>query len=200
MGASLALEQPDSRAIVTLEARDGRRVKVRHMRREDAILLKRMFYRLSSETRYRRFFVPLDKVEEERVDLEAHRLASIDPTHERALIALVEEQGRDECIGVARYGLLDHRRDTCEASVVIRDDYQGSGLGGQLFDLLVQIALVSGLRHMILLTHADNLGMIALVKRVGLPFKGRYSSGLYEIDLMLSDALKPFFPFTSPEA
>ncbi|HMQ33839.1 MAG TPA: GNAT family N-acetyltransferase [Chloroflexaceae bacterium] len=199
MGQLILPNHPDLGAVVTLEARDGRSVRVRHMRVDDAALLERMFYRLSSETRYRRFFVPLDSIEEERVHREAARLATIDPTLETALIAVVDEEGREEAVGVARYTCLEERQDACEGSIVLRDDYQGAGIGRQLFDLLVQVALAHGLRHMVLLTHADNGGMIALVQGLGVPYKGRYSSGLYEMDVQLTDAAAPFFPFTSPE-
>lgn len=199
MGQISIPNQPNLSAIVHLEARDGREVRVRHMRHGDAELLERMFYRLSSETRYRRFFVPLDNIEEERLQRETRRLATINPEMETALIAVIDEEGREEAVAVARYTCLDHRDDACEGSIVIRDDFQGVGIGRQLFDLLVQVALAHGLRHMILLTHADNCGMIALVHGLGLPYKGRYSSGLYEMDVLMSDGLTPFFPFTSPE-
>lgn len=199
MGQPILPNYPNLGAATTLEARDGRPVRVRHMRQDDADLLERLFWKLSSETRYRRFFVPLDNIEEERLHRETRRLASIDPAMETALIAVVEEEGCEEAVGVARYTCLADREDACEASIVLRDDFQGVGIGRQLFDLLVQVALAHGLRHMVLLTHADNGGMIALVHGLGLPFKGRYSAGLYEMDVQLAEAGTAFFPFTSPE-
>ncbi|MCS6882986.1 MAG: GNAT family N-acetyltransferase [Oscillochloridaceae bacterium] len=199
MTRSIAPFQPNMEASVTLRARDGREVRVRHMRRADAELLIRLFYRLSPETRYRRFFVPLNDVDEARVRQEAARLATIDPARETALIAIVDEEGREEAVAVARFARLQEHETACEASIVIRDDYQGVGIGRQLFDLLVQTAMARGFRHMILLTHADNAGMIALVQGLGMPYQGRYSSGLYEIDLQLTDFGRPIFPFTAPE-
>jgi GNAT superfamily N-acetyltransferase len=200
MGQSSLPNQPNLGAVISLEARDGRVAQVRHMRQADAALLERLFHRLSSETRYRRFFVPLDNIDEERLHRDTARLATINPTLETALIASNEEDGHEEAIGVARYTCLSSRDDACEASIVLRDDFQSAGIGSQLFDLLVQVALAHGLRHMVLLTHADNLGMIALIHSLGLPYKGRYSAGLYEMDVQLADALTPYFPFTSPES
>lgn len=199
MGQPLIPNYPDLGAEIIMTLRDGRRVHVRHMRPSDAVLLQRMFYNLSSETRYRRFFVPLDRLEDERVKREAERLARINPALETALIATLDEHGQEEAVAVARYACLHHRNDACEGSIVLRDDIQAKGLGRQLFDLLVQVALAHGMRHMVLLTHADNTGMIALVQKLGLPFKGRHSAGLYEIDLQLADG-PAFFPFTAPEA
>lgn len=194
------LVQPNLDAAVPLTTRDGRHVIVRHMRRRDAALLERMFYRLSSETRYRRFFIPLDNVDEQRVHTEARRLAKINPRKEAALVA-VERAGRaTEAVAVARFAAIPNVAHCAEASIVVRDDYHGSGLGHQLFDLLIQVALARGIRHLVLLTHADNHGMIALVQRLGLPYKGRFTSGLYEIDLQLSDGERPCFPFSEPAA
>ncbi len=188
---------PNHRTTVTLETHDGRQVRVRHMRQSDAILLNQMFYRLSSETRYRRFFVPLDHIDEERVTREAERLATIDPLNETALIAICDENDGEACVAVARYACFRNHPESCEGSIVVRDDFQGVGLGRKLFDLLIQVALAHDLQHMILLTHADNTGMIALVQRSGLPYKSRLSEGLYEIDLQLRKSEQPLFPFSN---
>jgi GNAT superfamily N-acetyltransferase len=185
-------------ASTTLTARDGRAVRVRHMRRDDAELLERMFYRLSSETRYRRFFAPIDNLDPAHVRREAARLATIDPLQQLALVGVTAEAGRDEAMAVARFSRLPERDDSCEASIVLRDDFQGLGLGRQLFDLLAQAALASGFRHMVLLTHADNIGLIGLVQSLGIPYQGRYSAGLYEIDLQLTTVRNPYFPFSGP--
>lgn len=190
--------QPDMQATVTLYTRDGRPVRVRHMHPDDADRLVRMFYRLSPETRYRRFFMPLNDVDEKLVRHEAAHLATIDPEREAALIALVDEGDCEEAIAVARFARLAEYEDACEASIVIRDDYQGVGIGRQLFDLLVQTARERGFRHMILLTHADNRAVIALVRSLGLPYHVHCSSGLYEMDLQISGVSDPIFPFTGP--
>lgn len=191
--------QPNLSASVTLSTRDGREVRVRHLRPDDAELLERMFYRLSSDTRYRRFFVPLDHIEDERVRAEAARLAMIDSRREVALVALAREDEREEAVAVVRYAGLGGEDHGAEGSIVVRDDYQGAGLGGQLFDLLIQTALAHELRHLVLLTHADNTGMIGLVQRSGLPYQAHYTSGLYEIDMQLSDGERPLFPFSRPQ-
>lgn len=184
-------------ATVTLQTRDGRDVFVRHIRPEDNTLLVEMFWQLSSETRWRRFFAPLDHVDPERVNQEARRLAAINPQREVALVALIAEAGREAVVAVARFVRMEPGGPSAEASIVVRDDFQGQGLGVQLFDLLVQVALAQGLEHMALLTHADNLGLITMVQRLGMPYDSHLGAGLCEIDLQLSDSDKPFFPFSA---
>ncbi|MBX0327545.1 GNAT family N-acetyltransferase [Oscillochloris sp. ZM17-4] len=166
------------------------------MRLDDAALLERMFYKLSSETRWRRFFMPLDNIDADLVRRESARLAKVHPEREVALLATVVEGGREEGVAVARYGRMGDGDECAEASIVVRDDFQSAGLGAQIFDLLVQVGLARGIHHMILLTHADNTGMIGLVHHLGLPYSGKYTSGLYEIDLRLADNEPPFFPFS----
>jgi L-amino acid N-acyltransferase YncA len=157
---------------VHLTTRDGRAVTVRHIQGDDAKLLEQMFYKLSPQTRWRRFFVPLEHIDAAQVQ-------------EAALVALVGEEAGLAAVAVARYAGMDERGLTVESSIVVRDDYQHSGLGAQLLDLLFQTALARGVQHVVLLTHADNTGMIALAKRLGLPYEGKYSAGLYEIDVQL---------------
>ncbi len=185
-------------ATVTLPLENGRSVLVRHIRADDAPRLAAMFWQLSSETRWRRFFAPLDHVDPERVNREARRLADINAQREVALVATVMEENQEAIVAVARYVRLTLESDSAEASIVVRDDYQGQGLGSQLFDLLVQVALVQGLRHIVMLTHADNLGVLGLVQRMGLPYDTQFSAGLYEIDLHLANVSDPFFPFSTP--
>ena len=186
----------DPAATLTLTTHNGQAVLVRHLQATDAQLLEDMFYKLSPQSRWRRFFVPLENVDPEVVRNEALRLATLDPTREVALIALAD----DEAIAVARYAGIDANDASVESSIVVREDYQGQGLGLQLMDLLIQIALVQNVRHMVMLTHADNHGMIAIVRHLGLPYKGQFSGGLYEIDLQLGPNDKSIFPFSGGAA
>ncbi len=195
MPQRLSVDQPDLQAHIPIQMRDGRELQVRHMRQTDAELLERMFYRLSSETLWRRFFMPLDNIDLDRLRGETVRLATIHPDREVALLATAQEDGREEIIAVARYGRVGNDSECAEASIIVRDDYQNAGLGIQLFDLLVQVGLARGVHHVILLTHADNTGLIGLIHHLGLPYTGKYASGLYEIDVQLTDNEPPVFPY-----
>ena len=186
-----------SQPSVTITTRDGRAVSVRHMQRADAALLESLFYKMSPETRWRRFFVPLEHIDPAQVKEGAERLATIHPGREVALIGLAAEAEGPAAVGVARYASMEEGDAVVEASIVLRDDYQHSGLGQQLLDLLIQIALVHGIHHVMMLTQADNTGMIALARRLGLPYEGKYSAGLYEIDVKLIDEPAKF-PFSEP--
>lgn len=172
---------------VTLKIRDGRRVGVRHICPEDADRLVELFWRLSSETRWRRFFVPLDHVDPELVRQTARRMAAIDRRREVALVAVTQEAGHEVIIAVARFASAHIGDDTVEGSIVVRDDYQGAGLGSQLFDLLIQAARIRGLRAMTIFTQGDNPATLTIVRHLGVPYTSNFAAGVYEITIHLGE-------------
>ena len=112
--------------------RDGSRVDVRPARPDDRELLREGFERLSPESRYRRFLVPVTTISERWLTY----LTNVDHHDHEALAALDPVTGRG--VGVARYVRSEHRRDVAEAAVVVADDWQGRGLG----TLLLEVQLV----------------------------------------------------------
>ena len=184
-------------AMTTITTRDGRTLRVRGLSAPDAVLLERMFYRLSPQTIYRRFFIAAEHASPELVHKSAQRLAAINPQREAALVALADEQDGEEAVAVARFARLPHNPKVAEASILVRDDYQGTGVGRKLMELLIAEARKSGLERLILLTHADNTAMIRLATGLGLPFKGRHAEGLYEIHLLLQPQSETKFEFIS---
>ncbi|WP_298815378.1 GNAT family N-acetyltransferase [uncultured Chloroflexus sp.] len=180
---------------LTITTRDGRALRVRHLVAADAGLLERMFYRLSPESIYRRFFIAAEHASPELVHKSAQRLAAINPRREAALVALADEQGQEEAIAVARFARLPHQPQAAEASILVRDDYQGTGVGRQLLELLLEEARAANIERLIFLTHADNTAMIRLATGLGLPFHGRHADGLYEIQLLLQPQARPVFEF-----
>lgn len=172
---------------ISVKLRDGRSVLVRHIRPDDASRLVDLFWHLSSETRWRRFFVPLDHVDPNLVWKTAQRLAAIDRARELALVAVIKQQGQEEIIAVARFASDRTGAPEAECSIVVRDDYHGLGLGTHLFNLLLQAARQRHLRQLVLLTQCDNLATLALVRHTNVPHTMQVSSGYYEIHFHLTN-------------
>jgi L-amino acid N-acyltransferase YncA len=182
--------RPPSREEIVL--RDGRSIVTRDLLPGDAPRLEAMFPFLSAESIYRRFFVAAERASPELVRRTAARLARLDPEREVALAAC----DGDQIVAVARFACLAELPHHAEASILVRDDYQGRGLGGQLFARLIARAEQRGLTRLILVTHHDNLGMIRLAQRCGRPLIGRHADGLYELEIQLAADDSPSFPFT----
>lgn len=161
----------------TATIKDGRTVVIRHISAEDDDLLVVLYHQLSPETRRLRFLTDRPNLPDELIWKEAIRLSHIDPLAEAALIAVVPHAGTEQAIGVARLAREREDAGVAEFAIVIRDDYQRGGLGTLLFDLLLQVAMVRGLRQLRGLSLAENQGILRLIRRSGLPFSTHTSRG-----------------------
>jgi len=145
-------------APVTL--RDGSRVRIRQGHRSDRELLLHGFERLSPESRYRRFLVPVAELTDEMVSY----LTEVDHHDHEAMIALDEETG--EGIGVARYVRNADRPDVAELAVTVIDDWQGRGLGTLLVEVLSARARAEGITTFSALMLAQNDEMMDLLRHL----------------------------------
>lgn len=162
---------------VNLTTRKGRKVRVRHIRPSDAALLIDLFLRLSPETRRFRFFTSVPDVPEDILWREARRYAEFNEQKQAAFVALIREKRQDHAIGVVRMVVDKTDPDAAEMAIVLRDDFQREGLGSQLLDLLIQLALVRGIKKLRAVSLAENEGLHRLVHNAGFPISSHTSHG-----------------------
>lgn len=146
-----------------LELRDGRRVVLRPIRKEDAAIEQDFVRGLSPHSRYLRF---QDGVRE----LSAHelrRLTDIDYHDMMAIIAVAEDGGVEREVGVARYAADDDAHHICEFAVVVADDYCGSGLASAMMKHLIATARERGFVLMYGDVLHGNTRMLALAEKLG---------------------------------
>jgi GNAT superfamily N-acetyltransferase len=105
---------------------------------DDVDALRRMFFRLSPETVYRRFFRPVR--EPSLADL--RYFTGVDHDQREALVA--EADG--EIVGVARYDRSPSACDAAEIAIVVEDAWQHNGLGQRLIRRLSALAYERGVR------------------------------------------------------
>lgn len=128
-------------------------VAIRVLREDDADRLCRMFYRLSPDTIYRRFFTLY-------TDPHAiESLARVDHDTRDAMVACVG----DEIVGVGRYACV--APGVAEVAVVVEDAWQGHGLGPRLLDCAVALARVHGVHTLVATVLAENAPAIAMLRR-----------------------------------
>ena len=142
--------------------RDGMPMRVRPIRPEDAAMHREFFNRLSDETRYNRLMNTLREMSPAMLV----RFTQLDYAREMALIGVVEENGEDAIVGVARYA-SNPDRDSCEFALTIRDDFQGKGLGRILMEQLFDAARQNGLTTMEGEIFANNTNMLKLMTKLG---------------------------------
>jgi acetyltransferase len=112
------------------------------------------------------------------------RFTQIDYDREMAVIALIEkEPGQQEMIGVVRI-IADPWGQSAEYAILIADEWQGQGLGGQMTDYIIHLAREMGLQHIYATVLASNQGMLALFERKGFTIK-REDFDTFRTDLEL---------------
>jgi GNAT superfamily N-acetyltransferase len=152
----------------------GRRVWLRLLEPGDANLIRLFYWRLSSETIYRRFLSPIKPPANALVQ----RLVDVDHRDREALIAL-DERG---VVGVARYGTAGVSH---EVAIVVADEWQGRGLGRLLLRRLANIARARGIASIHATMLGDNRRAQSLVLGLSPRSKMHFEDGYLEADIPL---------------
>ncbi len=144
------------------ELDDGTSVTIRTIRPDDASIEQDFVRSLSPRSRAQRFFSPIR-------ELSATALKSFTHTdfpNEMALIATVDQTGREREIGVARYAPSTGSGQV-EFAVVVADDWQGKGIATELLRHLFNIASESGINSIEGFILRDNKAMLQLAREFG---------------------------------
>ncbi len=149
----------------TVALRDGRSVLLRPIDAKDADRIIDLHNSLSFDSQYFRFFGPKPRL----TKAEAEYLAKIDYHKRFAIVAEVKEDGNKRLVGVGRFDVNAPR--VAEAAVVVRDDYQGVGLGSALLTRMREVGRGAGLDAFTAEVLAENTKMLDLLKRNDLEFE-----------------------------
>lgn len=151
------------REAVTL--RDGREVLLRPIDGKDADRLVDLHNNLSFDSQYFRFFGPKPKL----TKAEASYLANVDFSKRFAIVAEVKDGKRKRLVGVGRFDV--NEPGVAEAAVVVRDDYQGVGLGSALLQRMREVGRGAGLDAFTAEVLAENTKMLDLLQKNDLEFE-----------------------------
>ena len=157
-------DPPDRAGLPALvRLRDGRTVLLREIRAQDEAELRDAFHRLSADSRYARFMIPL------REPSPAMLAAATrpDPRHDLALVAVSGEGGPDQDIVAGARYVGAPGSDTCEFAVTVVDAWHRLGLARRLLDILIAQATARGLRRMEGYVLAANTPMRRLARGLG---------------------------------
>ena len=136
---------------------DGAELQVRQIQPKDKALLAAGFERLSPESRYRRFFAPIQRLTERDLAY----LTEIDHHDHEALAAIDLRAG--DLVGVARY-VRGAELHLAEVSVVVGDPWQQRGVATLLLERLVERARAAGVTHFVALVMSENSEALRLFK------------------------------------
>lgn len=133
-------------------------VAIRLIRADDEARLERLFYRLSPESVYRRFFTLYSHPPAGAL----HALSDLDHVTKDAAVAAVG----DEVVGVGRYAAVTGEPGTAEVAVVVEDAWQGRGLGRRLLACAESLARLHGYTTLVATVLADNAPAIRMLRAV----------------------------------
>ena len=115
---------------------DGRRIFLRTLREADLEQAQEYFARLSDESRYLRFFLPMPSLTAETL---AQLVEAMHQVRAAISVAFVDHGHREELIGGARV-VPNRRHGTSEFAISIVDEWQGRGVGTLLLREVVRLA------------------------------------------------------------
>lgn len=138
-----------------IRLRDGSALAIRPIRSGDKRLLAEGFERLSPESRYRRFFAPLERL----TSKDLAYLTEVDHHDHEAMIGLDPDSGH--AVGVARY-IRAAEPAEAEVAVVVADDWQQRGVATALLERLVARAREEGIARFLAIVLSDNEEAIEL--------------------------------------
>jgi acetyltransferase len=141
---------------------DSTPVTIRPIRPEDAEMHQNFVRGLSEETKYFRFISTMHELTPKLLV----RFTQIDYDREMALLAVMEEDGVEIELGVARY-VINADADSCEFALVVGDDWHGKGIGSKLMISLMDVAREKGLRTIEGDVLSNNHNMLKLMIALG---------------------------------
>lgn len=141
---------------------DGSPVSIRPIRADDKPMEQDFVQRLSADSRYKRFMSTLKELPPGKLKY----LTEIDYVRHLALVAIIQHDGQDVEIGVARY-VAGPSGDECEFAIAIDDAWQGSGVAGILMLSLIDAAKARGMKTMEAFILASNDKMIKFARQLG---------------------------------
>ncbi|MCC6900632.1 MAG: GNAT family N-acetyltransferase [Polyangiaceae bacterium] len=156
----------------------GKRLKVRPVRAADLETLQDMFYRLSDESTYLRFLQhKKSHPYEEMLDL-----VNLDYTSNMALVVCDESGPAPDVLAMARYD-VDPATGLADIAFVVRDEWQGKGLGSLLMRRMVEIGRARGLAGFTATVHSSNAKMLGVFNKSGLKVRTTLDSGVYSVKM-----------------
>lgn len=154
--------------------KDGTEITFRPIHPTDEPRMRDLLYDLSQETIYYRFMSHQERFGQRQIQ----NFVYIDHRQDVAIVGILPEVYGDEIIAVGRY-YLDERTNRAEVAFVVRDEWQGKGLGSFVFKHLVNIAKANGISGFTAEVLRNNNRMQAIFNHSGLNVTSAIEDGVY---------------------
>ncbi|MFC1778505.1 GNAT family N-acetyltransferase [Pseudomonadota bacterium] len=155
----------------------GKAVHMRPIRPTDEDMMRDLFYACSEHTLYHRFFAKMKSMPHRKLT----KLVNIDYVNNMALASVTHEDEHEMIVAVGRYA-LEKATNAAEVAFIVRDDWQGQGLGITMFNQLIEIARKRGIVKFTADVLHDNARMLHIFHKCAPnPIKSTLESGVYRL-------------------
>jgi acyl-CoA hydrolase/ribosomal protein S18 acetylase RimI-like enzyme len=159
------------------------RLLLRPVKINDEPSLKDFFYSLSDKSMSRRFMSVRKDMPHERLQ----EFVVIDYSKEMVILAILENQDREEIVGVGQYGIQEDHH-SAEVAFVVKDEYHNHGVGTELLSYLTVLAKKQGLFGFTAEVLAENTPMLHLFENQGFDIQKRVDSDVVELKMAFRGA------------
>ncbi|MHA1269369.1 MAG: GNAT family N-acetyltransferase [Candidatus Helarchaeota archaeon] len=163
-----------------VKLKDGTHVFIRPIKPSDRDLWVEFYLSLSKLSKYYRFFSSRPTPNEKMIK----KYTQIDYANNMALVAIIEQDGKEKMIGVVRYVIVPDT-ESAELAVVVGDEWQGKGLGTKLLMAMLDIIIKRRIKKIVGDVFLENDKMMRLMKESGFKLISINEAGIrhFEIDL-----------------
>lgn len=165
--------------------KDGTAVSIRPIKPTDEPQMRELFYSFSKDTVFYRFFSYLKAMPHEKLS----KFVNVDYESEMAIVGLVRHLGDDRIIGSARY-YVDKATGLAEYAIEVQDEFQNRGAGTVLFNHLMKVAKMKGIKGLVGYVLDTNTRAYRLMTKTGLPIETQWEDGVYTLTMRFKDEPK----------
>jgi RimJ/RimL family protein N-acetyltransferase len=156
-------------------------ILLRPVRVTDEAKLSELFYSLSDATVYKRWHQGLERMPHRDI----LRYLAVDYARHMGVVVETQPPGEEpQLVGMGSYH-TDPATDYAELAFVVRDDWQGRGLGTELMRHLIDIARQNGIAGFTAEILAENRAMRHVLHKSGLEIQSTLSDGVYSLKMDL---------------
>lgn len=157
------------------------RIAIRAIRPDDRERLVRAFHALDGQSIYLRFFFHKRALS----DKDLRQITECDGTRVVALVATVDSGAQEAIVGLGQYA---RQGTTAHIAFAVEEDFQGRGIATRLLRRLVRIGRDQGISHFEADVLPENLPMLQVFRRSGLPLEESEEDGAVHLTLVIGDA------------
>lgn len=176
VGESFIVAPHEAKTSLLLD--DGTKINFRPIHPTDEPKMKDLLYTLSQDALYSRFMTHVQRFPYKQVK----DFVFIDHRKEVAIVGVLPEAHGEDIIAVGRY-YLDPRTNRAEVAFVVRDEWQGRGIGKFLFKHLTTIAKRHGITGFTAEVLRDNKRMQAVFNNSDLRVRSKLSDDIYSFEM-----------------